>query len=76
MTEIDCSRGGVTVAVRVVEPLTERTVALIVVVPTVKLEASPVELTLATLGLDEFQVAVPVRSCVLLSLYVPVTVNC
>jgi hypothetical protein len=26
--------------------------------------------------LDEFQVAVPVRSCVLLSLYVPVAVNC
>ena len=76
MTEIDCSRGGVTVAVRVVEPLTDRTVALMVVVPTVKLEASPVELTLATLGLDEFQVAVSVRSCVLLSLYVPVTVNC
>ena len=76
MTEIDCSRGGVTVAVRVVEPLTERTVALIVVVPAVKLEASPLESTLATPVLDEFQVAVPVRSCVLLSLYVPVAVNC
>ena len=75
MTEIDRSRGGATV-VRVVEPLTERTVALIVVVPTVKLEASPLELTLATSVLDEFQVAVPVRSCVLLSLYVPVAVNC
>ena len=76
MIEIDCSRGGVTVAVRVVEPLTERTVALIVVVPAVKLEASPLESTLATPELDEFQVAVPVRSCVLLSLYVPVAVNC
>ena len=68
--------GGVTVAVRVVEPLTEETVALIVVVPTAKLEASPVESRLATLVLDEFQVAAPVRSCVVLSLYVPVAVNC
>lgn len=75
VTEIDCSRGGATV-VRVVEPLTETRVALIVVVPAVNAEARPVELTLATLGLDEFQFAAPVRLCVLLSLYVPVAVNC
>jgi hypothetical protein len=73
--EIDCSRGDATV-VRVVEPLTERRVALIIVVPAVKVVASPVELTLATLGLDEFQFAAPVRSWVLLSLYVPIAVNC
>src|ERR1700682_3387510 len=76
VTEIDCSVGGDTVIVRGVEPLTEETVALIVVVPTAKLEASPVESRLATLVLDEFQVAAPVRSCVVLSLYVPVAMNC
>ena len=76
MTESDCSVGGDTVTVRVVEPLTEETVALIVVVPTAKLEASPVESRLATLVLDEFQVAALVRSCVVLSLYVPVATNC
>ena len=67
VTEIDSSVGGDTVMVRVVEPVTEPKIALIVTAPTVKPEASPAE-TLATLVLDEFQVAVPVRSCVLLSL--------
>lgn len=73
---IDCSEGGDTVTVSIVEPLTEGKVALIAVGPTVKPEASPDELTLATLVLEEFQIAAPVRSCVLLSLYVPVAVNC
>lgn len=61
VTEIDCSTGGVTVTVKAVEPLTELKVALTVVVPTVHPAASPAE-TLATLGLDEFQVAALVRS--------------
>jgi hypothetical protein len=39
-----------------------------VLVPAVKAETSPVELTLATLVLEEVQVAALVRSCVLLSL--------
>jgi hypothetical protein len=67
VTEIDSSVGGDTVTVKVVEPVTEPKVALIVTVPAVKPEASPAE-TLATLVLDEFQAAVPVRSCVLPSL--------
>lgn len=75
MTVIDCSEGGDTVTVRFVEPLTEAKVALMEVVPIIKLEARPTEIV-ATLLLDEFQVAAPVRSCVLLSLYVPVAVNC
>jgi hypothetical protein len=75
VTEIDCSAGGVTVTVKAVEPLTELNAALTVVVPTVNPAASPAE-TLATPGLDEFQVAALVRSWVLLSLYVPVAVNC
>ncbi len=59
--------GGDTVTVTVVEPVSDPRLALIVTVPAVKPEASPAE-TLATLVLDEFHVAVPVRSCVLLSL--------
>ena len=47
-----------------------------VTIPVIKPEASPVALSLATLLSDELQTAVPVRSTVLLSLYVPVAVNC
>ena len=74
-TVIDCRWGGITVTVRLVEPLAERKVALSDVVPIAKAEASPPEIA-ATAVSDEFQVAAPVRSCVLLSLYVPVAVNC
>lgn len=48
--------------VRVVEPLTDRAVAPIVVGPTAKPEAKPVALMLAILVLDEVQVAELVRS--------------
>jgi len=50
------------VTARVVEPLTERAVALIVVAPMAKPEARPVEPMLATLVFDELHVAEFVRS--------------
>src|SRR5437667_7578752 len=62
--------------VNVVAPLVLPEVALIVVVPWVRLVAKPVMLMVATpVGL-ELQVTEFVRSCVLLSLNVPVAVNC
>lgn len=67
VTVIDCSAGGDTVTVIFVAPLTEETVARIDVVPLVEPKASPSEIV-ATLVLDEFQLAVLVRSWVLLSL--------
>lgn len=67
VTDIDSSVGGETITVKVVEPLTEPKVAVIVMAPVVNAEANPAE-TLATAVLDELQVAAPVISCVLLSL--------
>ena len=55
-------------------------VAVIVVAPVEALVASPslppALLMVATAGLAELQVTVVVRSCVVLSLYVPVAVHC
>jgi hypothetical protein len=70
----DTSAGGPTV--NVAEPAMVPTVAVIVVLPCPAPDASPPLLTPATVGVDELQVAEPVRSCVLLSLYVPVALYC
>jgi hypothetical protein len=61
---------------KAVEPFTDPDVAVIVVIPVVIVVASPELLIVATAVLDEDQVAVLERSCVLLSLKVPVAVNC
>jgi hypothetical protein len=76
VTAIDVSVGGGGLTVIRVEPLTEAWLALIVVVPAATAVANPALLTVATDGFDDAQVAVEVRSFVLLSLYVPVAVNC
>ena len=68
------------VTVRVVTPLTAFEVATTSVEPAAIPAACPFVpaalLMVATPMLDELQVTVPVRSLVLLSLYVPVAVNC
>ena len=62
--------------VSVVDPLTVPKVALIVVVPVATLDASPCALMVAAAALEDVHVTVVVMSCVLLSLKVPVAVNC
>ncbi len=66
--------------VRVVEPLTEPDVAVIVVVPCATLVARPAPVPCATMvataTLDELQVTEAVKFCVLPSVNVPVAVNC
>src|SRR5580698_2783626 len=74
VTAIDCSVAAVTV--RVVEPLIEDDVALIVEVPTPAPLASPEALIVAVVVVPEVQVTVDVRFCVVPSLNVPVAVNC
>jgi hypothetical protein len=68
------------VTVSVVDPDILPDVALIVVEPAVADVAKPLEpavlLMAATPAVDEFQVTAVVRSCVVLSEYVPVAVNC
>ncbi len=59
-----------------VEPLTDPKVALMVVLPAATLEARPCALMVAAAALDDVQVTVEVMSWVLLSLKVPVAVNC
>ncbi len=59
-----------------VEPLTEPKVALMVVLPAATLEARPCALMVAAAALRDVQVTVVVMSCVLLSVKVPVAVNC
>ncbi len=59
----------------VVDPLTEFMVAVMVVVPTLALEATPFGLMVATVGAEEVQVTEPLMTCVVLSLKVPVAVN-
>ncbi len=71
---IDCKRAGPTL--NVPEPEIEPTDAVTVELPTATAVAKPVLLTVATLAADEFQTAVPLTSCVLLSVNVPVAVNC
>jgi hypothetical protein len=64
------------VTVKVVEPLIAPEVAWIVVVPCATLVAKPAALIVAIFVADELHVAIAVRFCVLLSLYLPVAVNC
>ena len=68
--------GVSTMTVRVVEPLTVPLVAVIEVAPIQRDVASPVALTLATVALEDDQLLVAVRSCVLPSVKVPVAVSC
>src|SRR6267378_2697989 len=64
------------VTVKVVKPVTLPRVALIVEVPICSAEASPVALIVATVVVPEPHTTLFVRSCVELSLNVPVAVNC
>jgi hypothetical protein len=68
------------VTVSVVDAETPPTAAVIVVIPAATAVALPLEpaalLMVATAVSDEVQVADVVTSCVLLSEYVPVAVNC
>ena len=75
VTAIDTSTAEVTVNVVVPEMPLDASVARIVVAPTATLVASP-PLTVATPMLVELHVAAVVRFCVVLSLNVPVAVNC
>ena len=70
--------GGVTcvTAVNVAVPLKFPEVAVIVVAPAVKIVAKPAALMFATAMLEELQVAVVVRFCVLPSENLAVAVNC
>jgi hypothetical protein len=62
---MDTSTGGVIVSV--VDPVIVPKTAWTVVVPVPLLVARPPLLKVATLGMDDAQVTVAVRSCVLLS---------
>ena len=77
-TDRDTSVAGVTV--RVVDPVVLPDVAVIVAVPAATEMTMPFEpavlLIDATLVLEEFQVTVDVKSCVVLSENVPVAMNC
>ena len=74
VTEMDVSVAGFTA--RVADPDTVPDVTVIVVVPAATDVAKPPALIVATPVLDEAQVDVDVRSCVVLSENVPVTTNC
>ena len=74
VTSMDTSIAGVTI--NVVEPEILPDVALIVVDPAATEVANPAALIVAAPVLDEFQVTCFVRSCVVLSENVPMTVNC
>src|SRR5277367_2934955 len=74
VTAMDCSVAAVTVST--VEPEIAPEVALTVEVPAEAPVAKPLALMVATAGEAEAQVTLPVRFCVLLSLNVPVAVNC
>ena len=79
-----CALAGVTVmlanftleTVKPVEPLTEPKAAEIVLVPAARLVASPLLLIVTEAGVEELQSTEAVMSCVVLSLKVPVAVNC
>lgn len=79
-----CALAGVTVmlvkftleTVKPVEPLTEPKAAAIVLVPAATLVTSPLLLIVAVAAVEELQSTDSVTSCVLLSLKVPVAVNC
>jgi len=74
VNEIDCRVGAGTV--RPVEPVTLLRVALMLLVPVLTAVASPPVVMVATLVAADAHVTWPVRFAVLLSLYVPVAVNC
>jgi hypothetical protein len=74
VTAMETSAAGCTVSV--VLPVTVPDVAEIVVVPTATVAARPPAAMVAVAVLEEAQLAVAVRSCVVLSVYVPVAVNC
>ena len=74
VTAIELSVAAVTVSV--VEPVTLPLVALIVEVPAFNALARPEALIVAVVVLEDAHVTVLVRFCVVLSLYVPVAVNC
>ena len=74
VTAIDCSAAAVTVST--VEPVTAPSVALIVLVPAATPVASPPAVIVATAVVADAHVTWLVRFCVLLSLNVPVAVNC
>jgi hypothetical protein len=74
VTAIDTNVAGVTVSVVLPETLPE--VAWMVVDPVPAALARPAVLIVATPAAEELHVAVPVRFCVLASVYVPVAVNC
>src|ERR1700722_16780689 len=74
VTAMDCNVAVVTVST--VEPLTVPRVALIELVPTPAPVAKPPAVIVATEGVADAHVTEPVKFCVVLSLYVPVAVNC
>ena len=71
---IDCNVAVVTVST--VEPTTDPDVAVIVLLPGANVEANPPALIVAVAVVPETHVTEAVRFCVLLSLYVPIAVNC
>jgi len=77
---MDCKTGWVTVSTETGDEVTASKTAVTFVVPTARAVASPFDpvalLIVATDVLDEFQVAHVVSFCVLLSIKVPVAVNC
>jgi hypothetical protein len=73
VTAIEVKTAAVTV--NVAEPLIVPDLAVMVALPGATLAANP-PLTVATAVLEEIQVAVLVRFCVVPLLYVPVAVNC
>ena len=74
VTAIEASTGGATVSV--VLPLTVPELAVMVVVPTATAVARPPAAMVAAAGVDDVQVTEAVMSCVELSAYVAVAVNC
>lgn len=74
MTANDTSTGCPTL--RLAEPVIEPEVAVIVAPPMPVPVANPLAPIVATVGADELQFTALVNSCVLLSLNVPVAVNC
>ena len=62
--------------VRAVEPLTESSTAVMVLVPAARLVANPLLLMVVTLGFEELHRTDAVMSWVVLSLNVPIAVNC
>jgi hypothetical protein len=75
VTAIDCSVAAVTVNTSAGD-VTPLKLAVMLLVPTASPLASPAAVMVAVAVFEEFHAARVVRFCVLLSLYVPVAVNC